>query len=195
MTNLFLFSPETFSLPKEVEGENVYIREGVALDREKAAQQHKTLRNVLKAKACAVNASHMPDIVFAANAGLALPRLPVPVVLLSRMKYAHRQKETPLFDKAMREKGVLTVPFPVGAVFEGQGECKWFHNGELLLLGYGFRSTRRTLTLLRYVIDKVYSHFNVEPPTILGLKLKNPYFYHLDLVMAKTSETSCRFPP
>jgi N-dimethylarginine dimethylaminohydrolase len=188
---MFLFSPETFSLPKEVEGENVYIQAGVALNKEKADKQHRTLCRILKAKACPVNATDLPDIVFAANAGLALPRLPVPVVLLSSMKHKHRQRETPLFDRAMREKGILTVPFPTGAVFEGQGEGMWFLNGKLLVLGYGFRSTRRTLTLLRSVIQQVYNHFKVEPPIVIGLKLKSPRFYHIDLVMAKTSERSC----
>jgi N-dimethylarginine dimethylaminohydrolase len=131
----------------------------------------------------------MPDIVFVANAGLVLPRLPEKVIIMSHMKFPSRQKETAPLKKAFDEIGFKTVDFP-NEVFEGQGEAHWFHNGRLLLVGYGQRCTAKSVTMLRRLIGQIYRSYGVEPPMVIGVQLESPYLYHLDMAMLAVNATT-----
>jgi hypothetical protein len=133
----------------------------------------------------------MPNLVFSANAGLALPRLPRRVVVLSSFKYPVRQPEVAVFRRCMEAEGVVCVQFPKAFVFEGHGECNWFLGGSLLVVGYGYRSTKRSVGVLRQLLTSIYQSFGVPPPKVIGLQLASPFFYHMDLAMCETSPTSC----
>jgi N-dimethylarginine dimethylaminohydrolase len=107
------------------------------------------------------------------------------------MKYISRAKETPFIKKQMVKLGIKTVQFPRTEVFEGQGESKWFLEGKLLVLGYGYRSTANTVKLLQHILDRIYSSYNVYPPLVLGVKMAHPNFYHLDIALCPISENCC----
>jgi len=185
----FLFSPDSFDVNSRVVGENVYIQKNVRVDRAKAAQQHRALCRTLGTKPHNGSAD-LPDQVFAANVALPLPRLPKKVFVLARFKHNVRQPEVDDFRRIAEASGAECVPFPKG-VFEGQGECQWFHHGRLLLLGYGFRSSAASVATLRKVLQEVYGKYGVEPPTVMGVELASPFFYHLDLALSATSQTAC----
>jgi N-dimethylarginine dimethylaminohydrolase len=184
----FLVSPNHFAVEPNMLTENPYMESDVDLN--KAKEQHKELCNVLKTKPLTIDAP-LPDVVFAANAGLSLPRLPTPTIVLSRFKYPVRQQETKHLKKAFRSIGYDTVDFPGPCIFEGQGECIWFYGGKLLVFGYGYRSSVESVGVLRKLLEKIYRRQGVEPPMVLGVELSSPYFYHLDLAALKTSEASC----
>ena len=131
----------------------------------------------------------LPDLVFVANGGLSLPRLPEPVVLLPHMKYSQRKRELPFLETMYKELGVRTIPFPASAPFEGQAELKWFHGGKLAVGGYGHRSTKKSFTLLDTLLTRIYTAYGVSPPKILALPLESDDYYHLDLAMLEVGDT------
>jgi len=184
-------SPDTFELTKTQEGQNPYIDLTATPDPQTAARQHNNLldelnRNVhfkLKTK------SHIPDMVFVASLGLSLPRLPEPVVVLPNMRFSSRKRELRYAKEIFEDLRIKTVALPKDCVFEGQGETKWFDSGQLLVVGYGFRSSKETVTALRTLLTEVYNSYGVTPPTVLGVKLKSPDFYHLDMAMLAYSPT------
>jgi N-dimethylarginine dimethylaminohydrolase len=131
----------------------------------------------------------LPDLVFVANGGLSLPRLPEPVVLLPHMKYSQRKRELPFLERMYKELGLRTIPFPASAHFEGQAELKWFHGGKLAVGGYGHRSTRKSFTLLDTLLTRIYTAYGVSPPKILALPLESDDYYHLDVAMLEVGDT------
>jgi len=184
-------SPDTFELTKTQESQNPYIDLSAKPDPQTVAEQHSSLidelyRNVyfkLKTK------SHIPDMVFVASLGLSLPRLPEPVVVLPNMRFNSRRRELKYTKWILEDLRVKTVSLPADIVFEGQAETVWFDGGQLLVVGYGFRSSKETVTALRTLLSEVYHSYGVEPPTVLGVKLKSPDFYHLDMAVLAYSPT------
>ena len=161
------------------------------IDSTLAAEQHANLCRETNAMVLDAPRQTLPDLVFTANSGLWLPRLPERVVLLSNMKYASRARETPWLEAQMNALGIKTIRFPKAHPYEGQGESAWFHEGKLLLVGYGYRSTGKTIPALQRLLNRVYAAYGVEPPFVLGAKLADPKFYHLDLAMAAVSHSAC----
>jgi len=160
------------------------------VDAMRASAQHAALRRALRSPAFpAPSTPDLPDLVYSANAGLFLPRLPEPVVLVSKMAHAERARESPHVREVLKNIGVVPVDYTGAAPWEGQGECIWFLGGRLLVLGYGYRSTAATVPRLRAVLHRVYASYGVEPPAVLGLRLTSPKVYHLDIAMCKFGET------
>ena len=122
----------------------------------------------------------LPDIVFAANAGLSLPRLGYPLLLLPQMKYPQRQSELPYLKKIFRSLNIPTLDYPGREPFEGQAELKWFDGGRKAVCGYGFRSTKQTFVELDRLFGQLYGK---DKPQLLVLKLASADFYHLDVAM------------
>ena len=178
--------PESFKITPTMIQQNTYIQGGV-VNHAEAMQQHETMCKVLRPDIALIR---HPDAVFAANAALSLQRLPESVVILSNMKYASRKRESPAFKRIFETMGIKVIPFE-GDVFEGQGEATWFHGGHLLLVGYGFRSTAATVSLLRRLLTRVYNSYNVAPPRVIGVELACPYYYHLDVAMLPIDDNRC----
>lgn len=170
---------------------NVFTVATTEIDTKKTLAQHATLCDSTAATVLASPKDHLSDLVFAANWGLWLPRLPEKVVLLSNMKYESRARETVWVEKKLQNMKVKTIRFPKTQPFEGQGESCWFHNGELLVVGYGYRANSKSVQVLQHKLNQVYSAYGVEPPYVVGVKLTDPKFYHLDLAMCAVSHTSC----
>ena len=180
--------PDTFLIEKSL---NTFTSVSSPVNVPKAVAQHAALCREVNAHVAIPPRTKLPDVVFTANAGLYLPRLPQHTVLLSNMKHLSRAKETPFVQKYLHDLGIKTILFPKKEVFEGQGEAKWFYEGKLLVVGYGFRSTAATIPLLQRVLDKVYHKHNVIPPKVVGMEMALAKFYHLDIAMACTDSTSC----
>lgn len=189
--------PETFFIDNTLLDQNPYGNTSKAIDHALANKQHKQICNALERN---VNfslpkknrdAQALPDIVFIASAGLSLPRLPVSLVILPNMKHAQRKDELPFIKEIFDELKIATIPFPGKAPFEGQAECKWFHNGELLIVGYGYRANKETVSTLRKLLQEIYTSHGITPPTVLGVHLKSFNYYHLDIAMLATSDITC----
>lgn len=176
-------NPSAFRVIPQMQGQNVY--NGGVVNRYIAAKQHYTLCETLGCVIANIPGD-LPDVVFMANAGLVLPRLPVKVIVLSKMKYSSRIQETVKIKQLFEEMGFIT--YASLDVFEGQGETKWFLNDTLLLVGYGFRCM--AVASLRNLLGRIYKLYGVVPPRVIGLELISPYWYHLDMAMAYVNSTT-----
>jgi len=134
---------------------------------------------------------HLPDLVFVANGGLSLPRLPEPMIILPLMKYSQRKRELPFLKKMYEDLGVRCMAFPGPAPFEGQAEIKWFNGGRLAVAGYGHRSTKKTFELLDKLLQRIYTKAKRTPPKILALPLESDDYYHLDVAMLEFNSNEC----
>jgi N-dimethylarginine dimethylaminohydrolase len=185
-------SPDTFELTESQEDQNPYIQLNSRLSLSKAKQQHNRVveelnHNVhfkIKSK------ESLPDLVFVASLGLSLPRLPEAVVILPNMKYESRKNEIKYAISIFDDLKIRSIPFPSTEPFEGQGEAQWFDGGKLLVVGYGFRSSKETVSVLRQLLTDLYNSYGVEPPKVLGVKLKSFDFYHLDMAMLPYTGTA-----
>ena len=187
-----LVSPNNFFIQPN-EKNNVYIQKDS--DTSHAIQQHAALVSVLHDPIVYELPPHrkLRDSVFVANGGLSL--WGIPACIVSNMKYAHRKEEMPYMKKMLHDLNIKSIPFPPETIFEGQGECFWFHHGSILLCGYGYRNTRSTCDQLSSLVQKVYRTYGKPPPRVIPVKIEDPYFYHLDLAMFKFSETQCIIHP
>jgi N-dimethylarginine dimethylaminohydrolase len=188
MTTILAVNAKSFLIQQS---QNVYTEAYDIVDRPKALEQHASLCKAVGARVLQPPDENLPDLVFLANSGLFLPRLPEKVVLLSNMKYASRARETDWIEQKFNTLKIKTIRFPSTNFFEGQGECVWMHNGRVLLFGYGYRSTAGTVKTLQRVLNRIYEAYGVEPPFVLALKLSRPNFYHLDLALLAISPTTC----
>jgi len=164
--------------------QNPYIDIHHTVHSREVAKEHRTLTKQFAGKVVVytIDARDLPDLVFVANGGLCLPRLPESCVLLPNMKYAQRKRELPYLTRMFHELGCKTIPFH-GPPFEGQAELKWFQGGKLAIGGYGHRSTKHSFTVLKKILDRVYTSYGVEPPKILVVPLESADYYHLDVAM------------
>ncbi|MGJ0507897.1 MAG: dimethylarginine dimethylaminohydrolase family protein [Methylocystis sp.] len=108
----------------------------------------------------------LPDMVFTANAGLALDGS----VVVSRFQARERRAEEPLFRLWFERQGFAIAPWPEDVPFEGAGDALPDRARRLIWCGHGWRSSRQAPALLASV-------FGWET---IGLKLVDPRFYHLD---------------
>lgn len=190
-----LVEPSTFEIVPSLKNENPYIDLVHPLDREKMYRSFYELADALNPKPAVFSipkSAAVPDIVFLASAGLSLPRLPEPVVILPWMKYAHRRAELPYVRSMFQTLGVRCIEFPGGddAPFEGQPDAKWFHGGTKLVCGYGYRSTRKTFRILEALVRDVYLSYCVSPPEFHVFKKQHFDFYHLDIGMFEYNQSS-----
>lgn len=131
---------------------------------------------------------HLPDIVFMANAGLSLPRLGRPLLLLPNMKYPQRKAELPYLKRIYHDIQLPYLPYPGKEPFEGQAELKWFDGGRKAICGYGHRSTKKTFEELDRFFERIYG---VDKPELLVIKLVSADYYHLDVAMFEYDDTKC----
>ena len=150
------------------------------VDYEKSLLQQANVRKLFGA--INLPAMGLPDEVFVANAALTLPMLPTPTFLTANFKYAQRKEEADHIASFLRKIGKV-VKWPYDSVLEGQGETKWFRvNGRLIVVvGYGFRSTKTSVADLDEILNKIYTSQGVDPPLVVGVRLINPKFYHMDI--------------
>jgi N-dimethylarginine dimethylaminohydrolase len=196
MIHRVLIEPSIFDIRPELETINPYMDTSHPLNKTKVTKSWNILVDTIKPKPAIFSlpkTANVPDIVFIASAGLSLPRLPEPVVILPWMKYAHRRAELPYICSMLQTLGIRAVPFPgdASAPFEGQPDAKWFHDGATLVCGYGYRSSRKSFRILKHLLDTIYGSYGVEPPQVHVFKKQHFDFYHLDIGMFEYNQTAC----
>ena len=108
----------------------------------------------------------LPDMVFTANAGVAVGQK----FVLSRFLHRERQGEQQHFKKWFQKHGFEVFELPQDLPFEGAGDALLDRQGGCLWAGYGFRSELDSHPhLARWL--------NLE---VISLRLIDPRFYHLD---------------
>ena len=127
-----LIEPTTFEILPMQNKQNPYIDIHHTVANTKATAQHEALTKSLHDAVIyriPPTTVRLPDLVFVANGGLALPRLREPLVLLPNMKYPQRQAELPFLRGILKAEGIRTMDYPGSEPFEGQAELKWFDGG------------------------------------------------------------------
>jgi len=186
--------PETFGFTNDLVKQHPYAEKNTHIDSDKANKQHKKITETLQNNLTFTvrkSKDFVPDLVFINSAGLSLPRLPEPLIILPNMKYEQRKAELKYVREMFEELKIKTVEFPTEHEFEGQAEAKWFHNGELLILGYGFRMTKESVKVLKKLLNEIYISYGVQPPRIIALKLQAFRFLHLDMALLEIDQLSC----
>jgi N-dimethylarginine dimethylaminohydrolase len=188
--------PTSFEILPIQDNQNPYIDIQHDVNGSLVAKQHKSLIkafSTITPYTLPPTDQHLPDIVFVANGGLCLPRLPKPLILLPWMKYQQRKAELPFLKQMFAKLKLPTVDFPGNrlAPFEGQAELKWFFGGRLAVCGPGHRSSRRTFEILNELLTDIYHSHDLEPPTLLIVPLISADYYHLDVAMLEFDDTSC----
>jgi len=181
--------PTTFDIFDFQENQNNYIHSHTRVNKKKALQQHAKMESTLtNALTYTIHQPTvlLPDIVFIANGGICLPRLPR-TILLPSMKYLQRQAELPFLIQIYKDLGLTMIP-PMKEVFEGQAELKWFAGGTKAIGGYGFRSTKKSFDALKKLLKKVYEGAGLQPPEILAVPLESSDYYHLDVAMLELGD-------
>ena len=109
-------------------------------------------------------APKLPDMVFTANAGLAVGRRFIP----SNFRHQERSGEAPLFAQWMEEHGYEIVWLPQNLYFEGEGDALF--GAETLFCGYKFRTDINSHRALADLLGCL----------VISVELVDPRFYHID---------------
>ena len=108
----------------------------------------------------------LPDMVFTANAGLAIGDTAV----VSRFHAKERRPEERLFCEWFEAQGYAIAPWPENVPFEGAGDALLDHARSIVWCGYGWRSGEAAPKQLQKIFGL----------RAVALKLVDPRFYHLD---------------
>jgi len=113
----------------------------------------------------------LPDLVFPANAAVVLDGR----VLLARFRHPERQGEEAVFRTvfhALKRRGLVheIVDLPEGLFHEGAGDAIWDAERRLFWCGYGPRSSRDAISVVRQTFGQ----------DVVPLELATDQFYHLD---------------
>lgn len=152
--------------------------------RETAAEQWRALHAILQEQAAVEDITPqpgLPDMVFTANAGVAVG----PKFVLSRFLYRERQGEEEHFKRWFKKHGFEVFELPADLPFEGAGDALLDRQGARLWAGYGFRSELDSHPYLARWL-------NIE---VLSLRLIDPRFYHLDTCFCPLEEGWLLFYP
>ncbi|MEG3615436.1 dimethylargininase [Isoptericola haloaureus] len=119
----------------------------------------------------------LPDMVYAANGGVVVDGQ----ALAARFTHPERQPEGIAYDAWMRDAGArhgLVALGQAAELNEGEGDLLW--DGEVMLAGTGFRTSREAHA-------EVAERLGVD---VLTLELVDPRFYHLDTALAVLTTAS-----
>ncbi len=163
-------------------------------DAAQAEEEWQKLLALLKKRGIPIQSSdardekHVPDIIFAANAGIAFEMDGVKYFVPSRFKWAERENEEPLYEAYLKSMGYhLLFLFDDKEVQEGEGDL-FFHGGRILAgVGRG-----------RWFRSEAEAHEKIARFTGLPLQLLNlvdPRFYHLDTALAFLNENVAIYYP
>jgi N-dimethylarginine dimethylaminohydrolase len=190
-----LITPNTFQILDFQKHQNPYIEPSNTSKRKVLRDHADLVSKVEDATIYTINPPNhgrpLPDIVFVANGGFSLWGLPEPILILPQMKYKQRKDELPYLKQICIDQGLIGVEFPSKEPFEGQAEAKWFHNGRLLVCGYGHRSTQKSFAVLDKLLKEIYGRYKRPAPKLLVLPLESADYYHLDVAMLEFNDDSC----
>ncbi len=165
MRELLLCPPDHYEIEYEI---NPWMSRARAADKPLVKAQWTRLFETLSSLDTTVHqitpAEKLPDMVFTANAGLAVARKFIP----SNFRHKERAGEAPLFAKWMEQRGYEILWLPEDLYFEGEGDALFA--GDALFCGYKFRTD---INSHRAVADMLGC-------LVISVELVDPRFYHID---------------
>jgi N-dimethylarginine dimethylaminohydrolase len=177
---------------------NPYMKHSI-VDKALALRQWRSVRDAIIDTGGEVvtveGAAAQPDMVFAANAGYLIKHrgrarykaIGSTSLLLARFKSGHRASETALWSKRLIKSGLVGSIIAVGSAsasneapfFEGQGDIVELDDNSVVI-GFGQRTTWQGALFAEQWLNRYGIDTNL-------IKLKSPYYYHLDTCMFKGS--------
>lgn len=153
------------------------------VDRDRATRQWAELVATLRSLGATVEElpaqPSMPDMVFTANFGLVDGDTFVP----ARMAHPERVDEPAYAADWLAARGWRVAALPSDVVFEGFGDALPF--GDALITGWAARSSRSASEALARLFGR----------RTVGLELRNPRFYHADLVFCPLDDRRAMIAP
>lgn len=174
--------PEHFGVLYEI---NPWMKREVRPDRDLAYEQWHNLVANLRLAGATVKTMQpiesLPDLVFAANAGLVDGRR----FIVSRFRHPERQPEAAYDAEWFQAENyrVVELPDEPNVYFEGVGDAFPFRGR--LLAGYGFRSSTPAHAVLTHLLG-------VE---VISVKLVDPRIYHFDISFCPLDERHAIIAP
>ena len=163
--------PQHFGVLYEI---NPWMHAEVKVDHDKATAQWEQLGDNLREAGAEVTTiepqTHVPDLVFTANAGIVSGRTFVP----SHFRHAERQPETTVFAEWFRSAGFDVRHLPEDLDHEGAGDALPFFDESgraVLLSGYRPRSDAAAGPVLSELLDC----------PVRSVELVDERLYHVDL--------------
>jgi N-dimethylarginine dimethylaminohydrolase len=171
--------PEFFTVEYAI---NPWMQTGESVDPVRAADQWAALRATFTSLGHAVHTvapvPGLPDMVFAANAGLVIDGQ----ALGARFRYPQRAAEAEAYRDWFTEHGYRFTA--AAAVNEGEGDLAC--TSAVVLAGHGFRSDEAASAQVAEVFGR----------PVISLRLTDPRFYHLDTALVVLDDdTAAYYPP
>jgi arginine dihydrolase len=165
MRELLLCPPDYYGIEYEI---NPWMSRARGAEAELAKRQWKGLNDKLASLHCKIDLVQpqpkLPDMVFTANAGLAVGKRFIP----SNFRHQERAGEAPHFVRWMEQHGYETVWLPENLYFEGEGDALFVN--DVLFCGYKFRSDIQSHRAVADILGCL----------VVSVELVDPRFYHLD---------------
>ena len=165
MRELLLCPPDHYGIEYEI---NPWMSRARGAEAALAQRQWRDLHATLSKLDCKIDLitpqPKLPDMVFTANAGLAVGRKFIP----SNFRHKERAGEAPHFARWMEEYGYEIRWLPDDLYFEGEGDALF--GGDALFCGYKFRSDIQSHRAVADVLGCL----------VISVELVDPRFYHLD---------------
>lgn len=160
---------------------NPWMDPSVAVDRALAMRQWERLRDTYRNLGHTVEViapvEGLPDMVFSANGGF----LTDGAAVVARFASEQRTAEADAFAAWYAADGATTVRSE--HPFEGEGDL--LRCGDLILAGYGFRTTREAHAQVARVTGR----------EVVSLELVDPRYYHLDVALCPLDEDLVAYLP
>ncbi len=180
MTKLLLCPPDHYGIEYEI---NPWMSRRRNADPAQARAQWQGLRDTLQRLGCEVELlppqPKLPDMVFTANAGLAVDRK----FIRSNFRFTERRGEQRHFEQWFAAHGYEIVRLPEGLFFEGEGDALFC--GDVLFCGYRFRSDIRSHQFIGDLLGGL----------VISLELADGRFYHLDTCFCPLPDGSAIWHP
>lgn len=176
MKTFLMCEPKSFAVTYEI---NPWMNSNIGkVNHDLAYEQWTSLCNKIKNTGAKVvvmrnQPEKLPDLVFTANAALIINNH----ALISHFACLERQPESKIYSEFLKELGFQVDNFFIkqNIYFEGAGDALLEKEKNILVLGYGFRTSKNAYEYVKDFLSKV------SPETkILHAELVNPSFYHLD---------------
>ncbi len=165
MSKLLLCPPDYYGIEYEI---NPWMSRSRNAEPAQARAQWQALRDTLQRLGCEVESlppqPKLPDMVFTANAGLAVGRK----FIRSNFRHPERRGEQAHFEEWFAANGYDIVRLPENLFFEGEGDALFC--GDVLFCGYRFRSDIRSHQFIGDLLGKL----------VISVELADGRFYHLD---------------
>jgi N-dimethylarginine dimethylaminohydrolase len=173
MNRMLLCPPDFYGVRYSI---NPWMDPSQSVDHAQAVRQWEALKALLMDLGCGVEVMRpqpeWPDLVFTANAALIHRRRCV----LSRFRHRERQGETRWYRQWLGGEGYEMTTLDGDVCFEGEGDALFC--GKRLYCGHGFRTDPGAPAMLGQLLGC----------DVVGLRLVNPHYYHLDTCFCPLAE-------